>query len=363
VQADEVISQVTAQACHQSGMAAVFRDLLDFDGDEIYFNAVPELVGHNYGEALTAFEKAAVMGVFTDRTVNLNPSNDYVFTETDELIAIAADDDQVIFSGFTPDTISGVEHGVSFIEPPQRIAVIGWSSLGANVIHELDQFLTDGSVVDIVADSSVFTSDEIVVPEHHHCTVHVHLIGSGPQALLSVVTANDYDQAIVLGYRRKMRASQADARSMLTLLALSKAWKGLERRPRVVAEMLDRANVAIAQTTGVDDFIVSDELSSLMLAQVSERLELAHVFRELFDVEGCFVSLHPAPLYAPSRETTYGEIVAAAAARGESALGYRLGDAEVELNPAKSTRLTMGADDQVLVLGPRVDRNAGSAQA
>ncbi len=66
-------------------------------------------------------------------------------------------------------------------------------------------------------------------------------------------------------------------------------------RPRVVAEMLDRANVAVAQTTGVEDFIVSDELSSLMIAQLSERLELHKVFDELFDADGCFVALHPAP--------------------------------------------------------------------
>ncbi len=73
---------------------------------------------------------------------------------------------------------------------------------------------------------------------------------------------------------------------------------GCRQRPRVVAEMLDRANVAVAQTTGVEDFIVSDELSSLMIAQLSERLELHKVFDELFDAVGCFVALHPAPLYA-----------------------------------------------------------------
>jgi len=127
--------------------------------------------------------------------------------------------------------------------------------------------------------------------------------------------------------------------------------------------MLDGSNVGVAQTTGVNDFIVSDELSSLMMAQLSERLELQDVFAELFDAVGCFVSLHPAPLYAPDHETTFASIVASVGASGGSALGYRIGSAPVVMNPLKSDRVTLGPNDQVLVLAPRGERVDDSALA
>ena len=57
---------MTAQACLQGGLAAVFTDLLDFDGDEIYFAPVPELVGHTYAEALLGFETCSVIGIKTE---------------------------------------------------------------------------------------------------------------------------------------------------------------------------------------------------------------------------------------------------------------------------------------------------------
>ncbi len=38
---DEVIADVTAQACHQTGLSVVLRDLLDFEGDECYFTVIP----------------------------------------------------------------------------------------------------------------------------------------------------------------------------------------------------------------------------------------------------------------------------------------------------------------------------------
>ena len=35
----------------------MFRELLGFDGNELYIRAVPELTGHTYDEVLTAFER------------------------------------------------------------------------------------------------------------------------------------------------------------------------------------------------------------------------------------------------------------------------------------------------------------------
>jgi Trk K+ transport system NAD-binding subunit len=355
VRADEVISQVTAQACHQSGLAGVFRDLIDFDGDEIYFSRVPELTGHTYRQALLAFPDSSVIGMLRDGRTQLNPPGDTVFAEGDEVIVVAADDDRVVFGGFQDVQVGAVSGALPFAEPARRVVIVGWSPLGETVLRELDQFLGTGSVVDLLIDTAVLAADEVVLPACANCTVELHALPAHPQPLVDIVTARDYDEAIVLGYRHKLTPAQADTRSMLTLLALHKAWRSHGRRPRIVAEMLDRSNVAVAQTTGADDFIVSDELSSLMIAQLSERLELQDVFAELFDTEGSFISLRPAGLYATTTATTYAHVVAAAAQRGESALGYRIGETVV-LNPAKVTPLTFGADDQVLVLGQRAGR-------
>ena len=43
--AGDLISRITAQTCRQAGLSIVYTELLDFDGDEIYFATLPELVG------------------------------------------------------------------------------------------------------------------------------------------------------------------------------------------------------------------------------------------------------------------------------------------------------------------------------
>jgi hypothetical protein len=161
-----------------------------------------------------------------------------------------------------------------------------------------------------------------------------------------------YDQVIVLGYREGISAAEADARTLLTLLSVRHTWPPHgDERPRVVAEVLDSRNVAIAQATGVDDFVVSDELSSLMIAQLSERPHLRLVFDELFDAKGASIAVQPASWYTTGQAVPFADVVAAARAREQIALGYRLDDGTVVVNPPKSETVTLGPRDDVVVLG------------
>ena len=48
VLSDDLISRITVQTSRQSGLSVVYTDLLDFDGDEIYFSEQPRLAGKTY---------------------------------------------------------------------------------------------------------------------------------------------------------------------------------------------------------------------------------------------------------------------------------------------------------------------------
>jgi len=356
INSDHVVAEVTAQACHQGGLASVFQELLDFEGDEIYITAVPEVVGRPYGEALLAFDHCSLIGRFThDGVVELNPDAESRFEEGDCVIAIAADDDQVRVTGFAHlDTPAPARPGDS-AEPPIRVLVVGWSSFGPKVLAEIDEFLSPGSFVEVAVDEDLVDVPEIAGIDLQNAQLHVHATTAGPEDLLRLDDDEPFDQVIVLGYRVGMTVAEADAHTLLTLLTLRKLWPpdGVHR-PRIVAELLDQSNVAIATTTGVDDFIVSDALTSLMIAQLSERAELQAVFDDLFDPEGAVVELRSAEALVPHDAVTFATVVAAAMAQGASAIGYRLASTgRVVVNPPKSALIELGPDDQVLVVGLR----------
>jgi hypothetical protein len=109
----------------------------------------------------------------------------------------------------------------------------------------------------------------------------------------------------------------------------------------------------------VDDFIVSEHLISLMMAQLSENAELMAVFTDIFDPEGSEIYLKPASHYVEvGKPTNFYTVVESARRRGHLAFGYRLaresGDATrsygVHTNPVKSDMVTFAPEDKIIVL-------------
>ena len=360
VRAADVIARVTAQACRQSGLSLVWRDLLDFSGDEIYLQIAPELQGHTYGEALLAFDTSSVIGRrAADGSISVNPAMETVFEPGDSVIAISADDDTVVLTGFVAEDAPDVVLSPPPPDGTDRLLVVGWSHLGPVVLRELDQFAPPGSTVDVLADPDLVDPGELVDLDLGRLRVTYQSTGGNLDELGSSVRAQQYDKVIVLGYRRGLTPPEADARSLLSLLILQQALVASSsgQRPRIVTELLDARDVDLARATGADDFVVSDELSSLMLAQLAERPELEDVFADLFDVEGSAIALQPATWYVTSGEVPFRRVVAAARARGESAIGYRIehgpaGLPVVVLNAHKSDPVTLGGGDQVVVIAP-----------
>jgi hypothetical protein len=347
VEADDVIAKVTAQACYQAGLGVVYRELLDFAGDEIYFAPAPQLEGRTFGEALLAYDRSAVIGrASAAGAIVLAPPMDTVFAAGDRVIAISADDDTVTFSGFgavaAPPPPRSVDGNAT---PTGSMLVVGWSALGSRILSELDAVATGPRTVDVAVDDAMVPPDQLV-STCERLAVRFLPGADDPDRLVDLMTGAGYDHVVVLGYRDALTAAHADARTLLTLLTLN----GVRGHARVVAEVLDSRDAVIAERTGADDLVVSDQLSSLMIAQLTERPELSRVLGELFAATGASISLRPADLYVGGDPISYAGIVAAARAQAQVALGYRLSSGSVVLNPPKSSTVTLGPDDQVVVL-------------
>ena len=52
VYTSDLIARITAQTCRQSGLSLIYSNLIQFEGDEIYFHEQKELFGKTYKEIL-----------------------------------------------------------------------------------------------------------------------------------------------------------------------------------------------------------------------------------------------------------------------------------------------------------------------
>ncbi len=363
VRSHEVIARVTAQASRQPGLAAVMLDLLDFEGDEIYFTDVPALEGKTYGDALLSFNSASIIGIRkADGEVDLNPPAKTKLAKGTQLIAIAQDDDKVVYTGVQSELVGKAKKTAKPAAKPEHLLVIGWSEMGRSVIGELAAFLPKGSTVHIVAQKKLVDPEQLKDLDFGpNVKVTAASVSGDIADLTAAASAKYYNEIIVLGYRNAISEAEADAQTMLTMLQLNQLFEadgnGVEPT-RLVAEILDGRKAEIARVAAVDDLVVSDNLAALAIAQLSENPSLGVVLDDLFDAEGASINVAPIELYATvGKEISYAQLVANAAAMGESAIGYRHahlteGDSAngARLNPAKDSKFTPKAGDGLVVV-------------
>jgi hypothetical protein len=177
--------------------------------------------------------------------------------------------------------------------------------------------------------------------------------------LLDGLPLAEYDHVVVLASRDGLDRQRADARTLVTLLHLRDIADRKRCRFSIVSEILDVRNRNLAAVTRADDFVVSDQLASLMLSQVAEHKHLNAVFADIYDPEGSEIYLKPAGEYVRLGEPlNFYTVVESAARRGHVALGYRLALQAssasaaygVVVNPEKSRLLTFSSEDRIIVL-------------
>ena len=357
----DLISRIIVQTSRQSGLSVVYTELLDFGGDEIYFQEEPKLTGRTFGEALLAYEDSAIMGLrFRDGHIQLNPPMDTRIGDGDRVIAISEDDDTVRVSERSGDIDDGAIREMPPAAPrPERTLLLGWNEGGTAIVGELDRYVASGSELVLVADvggvEQKIASD--VSLQNQRLTVRE--ADTVDRRVLDGLGVEGFDQIIILCYSDQLDVQEADARTLITLLHLRDIADKGGHDFRIVSEMLDVRNRELAEVTQADDFIVSNKLTSLMLSQISENKELSAVFADLFDPEGSEIYLKPAGNYVETgRPVTFYTVAEAARRRGEVAIGYRrlslAKDASqsygVAVNPKKSEKVTFAAEDQVIVL-------------
>ena len=360
----DLLSRLTVQTCRQSGLSLVYQELLDFGGDDIYFQNEPQLAGKTFGEAIFAYEDSCLIGLRTaEGLVILRPPFDMRLNPQDQVIAISEDDDTVILSGLPAPAINeaALQRPAAPAAPQiERTLILGWNKRGNTIIRELDNYVPSGSQVFVVAsDPAAADAFKDAAEGLRHLEVFYEPGDTADRSTLDGLQIPTYDHVILLCYADLMPAPEADAHTLMTLLHLRDIEDRSGRQIAIVSEMLDSRNRDLAEATRADDFIVSDRLTSLMLAQVSENKELLAVFADLFDASGSELYLKPATDYVMAgTAVNFYTVLEAAQRRGEIAIGYRrVQDANdaakyygVVVNPKKSYNITFSAEDKIIVL-------------
>jgi ion channel POLLUX/CASTOR len=354
----DTLSRMMVQTSRQNGLANVYRDLLSYEGSEFYFKSAPELTGQPFGHAQWKARAAVVCGVRRVNngkvTTTLNPAEDLQLIAGDELLVIAEDDDSFDFkANHAPSVPSGFVGPKATSKKPERMLVCGSSSKLAGMLREYDNYVMPGSEAWLMPGQEKEAFSEFLAGEMSALKnlklKYVEGNPSTPEALRQVISS---DFAVTLVVASDGDIEAADARTVMTVLLLRDFYRVLgDKKPRIISEILDpRTKDLLEQDYGAD-FVVSSEMTSMLLAQVSERRELNAIFADLFDSDGNEIYLKRAACFVVvGNASPWLSIQLVARQRGEVAIGYSKFGALPVINPPQDEGVLLNAEDRVIVI-------------
>ncbi len=360
----DFIGRLMIQSARQDGLAHTLNSLLDFDGNEFYLKAWPELDGKSYGHARRCFPAAVLAGVrradpAAEPRLLINPSDALVIEPGDELLCLAEDDNS--YAPATPVAASSVAlpDWAPPEQHPEHILFCNWRRDLEDIVVELDRFVAPGSTLTIMAELPIEERAQRLadsgIGELENLSLQ-HAVGSPVRkADIKALGVEQFDSVIVLADEAFESAPQeADLCALVTLL-LIRDLRSRSNKPALslISEIGDPRTKLLVAVAQISDYVVSSELISKYLAQMAEHAVLRELWDELLSAGGTEVYLKDIARYVePDEPINFWQLADRARERGETLLGWRRGDAiEPLLNPTdKTERLRFAKGDKAVVI-------------
>ena len=173
-----------------------------------------------------------------------------------------------------------------------------------------------------------------------------------------------YDNVLVLSQGGEGADPEAiDSQTIIILILLRNRLEELpsdQPRPKLITEVMDSKNRDLIAQAGVNDFIISNQQISMLIAQISEEPDILRVYDQIFSEDGSEIYIKPMGFYFDEfpETATFADLMAVAQNRGEICLGIKLNQNEgnleknygVKLIPEKNTVYELSAQDHLVVL-------------
>lgn len=369
ISSSRVISKVIVQTIRNPGLASVYSELLDVGGNKLSVHRVPEIVDRTLGEIAYGFEDAIPIGVSwetgsgegTRHAAGLNPGPDYEIAGDERLVMLARGREPRYRDMARP--AEPASRGAESRQPnvPERVLIIGWNELILDVLQELNAHALTGTEITIL---SMLDKEDVEgqIREQFDDSLRRLTLrpvqGDAAEArAFRELDIRHFESIVVLADDAGGKVD-ADSRTLRVLLRLSSLPGWPQKSAHLTVELLDDANRDLLEGLGVDDVVVSPEIVSAQLAQVSRQPVLGPIYRELLSAGGVEISLRPATDYVdPDVDCRFDALTAAAQSRMEIALGLRLADGpHLLLNPPRDAVWRLGESDRLVVLAQQVYR-------
>ena len=364
----DVLAKILVQTSRSIGLSVVYNEIMSFDGCELYFHH------HEWGEVPFGnlqyhFPDGVPMGIRrSGGQLLINPPAATAMRSDDAILILAEDDSTIEFRQ------QPVAQARDLFLPQKRLEqrvehelILGWNPKAPIILREYGDYVLPGSTINVmIREPSEEIRRELRTLQEELPDLVIALIDQDPMKAENLIEAQPfmYDNIIILSQSGEHANSETIDSETIILVLLLRSIAEKSDRPtdstKLIGEVMDSENQDLVARAGVNDFIISNKLVSMLLAQVSEEADIKRVYDDLFSEEGSEIYLKPASLYFDTfpMEVTFVDLMGIAQNREEICIGVKLKERErdseqnfgVKLIPEKNTSYVLKEEDCLIVL-------------
>jgi len=356
---------------------------LIISGSEFYFDTWPELYGKSFKEITVRFDEAIPVGFRSeDGDVRVNPMDDDVYQEGEEILVLAEDDDSYEPNDGTypltaGDCIVGNEEECPIYDadrPPEKILFCGWRRDMSDLISQLDEFVPAGSELWLLNKIPANMREERLLDGGNKAKLKLKNIIMknvvGDQIIRrdlkriwdtnaqgeytgEKVTLDQFDSILILSDETAMKSGEkgstsSDSRSLAAVLIIQdmmeKMYQLKKRKfasssepikpPCVpVSEILDTRTKSLLNVANCKGYVLSNQIVSSVMAQVAEEKDINVVLSELFSSDGSETYIRPVEKFVDLDEEdtmSFWDVALKARQYREVVVGYKPADLDYD---------------------------------
>ncbi|NOQ72633.1 MAG: hypothetical protein GQ574_11555 [Crocinitomix sp.] len=353
----DIMGKLLVQTSLTSGLEMVYNEMLSFDGCEVYFYEA-EWNGVSFAELPFHFIDGVPLGVYNEGDgISLRPGDDYILKDEDQIIILAEDDSTINFESTAFTSAKDIPLSSKKLEQNQKkVLILGWHSVAEIFIRESADYLSEGTQFDILFNEpNELLSAKIEELRGLYTDFTINFTNADPLKfeVLQEIDPFSYDNVIILSQEiDEQRPDKIDSDTLIILLWLRKVKESVENpHTKIITQVLNSENQEIITQTDVDDFIISNKLITMILAQLSEEPLIKLLYDDLFSEDGSEIYVKPANLYFTSfpQKVSFADLIGIAGKREEVCLGIRKGDLRKDANSNFGVKLNLPKTEQVVI--------------
>jgi len=365
----KIMGKLLLQSSLTAGLIRVYDEMLSFKGNEIYiipYNG-PVL---NFYELSHYYMNCIPLGIKNGSgDIIMRPSKETKITIQDHVIILAEDDSTIKMSKNKITNFSKVDFSPSKGEKKvKKTLILGWHEIAYHYLLESKYYLQVGSSFDIAIhhpNKIITNSIDFIKKTNLEQSISVIDINALIFNNLESLQPYSYDTVIILPQNPDVRAAEKNDTDTLIILMMLRQIKTMHHHQntntKVISQILKSDNQDLTSQTEIDDFICSNRLIDMIIAQLSEQPAIKDVFDSFFNNDGSEIYIKPLKYYVKQTDIqiyTFMDLADLAYKRDEICMGICLKrynkdlskNFGVVLNPTKNAKFEMGPDDYLVVL-------------